>query len=329
MIHKMAFSARGLFRFEAEKPDGSRRVLAEWFDNNITDFGLDCLGGLSSGYVFNGCAVGSGNTPESNADLTLASFVAGSMTLLSGSDSASAQITTAPYYVAYKGTIRFAAGVAAGNLSEVGIPGNIATDATINGGTTLFSRALIKDGSGTPTVIEVLDDEILDVTYELRIYFPSGGADITGSYDMTIDGSVTSFSYTLRLTEVDQVGTGANLWPNRFRPFVPFRPTTQGFGIGYDGGVTNGDIGIITAGPAGSSTAWSTRSADSYVEGSYTKKFHFPLDLTKGNLSGGIKSMQLGFTVCAYQMQISPVVLKTSAKAFVVDFDVSWGRYAP
>ena len=66
-----------------------------------------------------------------------------------------------PYYRWAKVTWRFGQGVAAGNISEVGLGW---------GNSNLWNRALIKDANGNPTTITVLSDEYLDVVSEIRDY---------------------------------------------------------------------------------------------------------------------------------------------------------------
>src|SRR5690606_31940294 len=49
----------GRFKLEAERPDGQRRLLADWFPNLITNAGLNRIG-TSSGWL-TACAVGTGS----------------------------------------------------------------------------------------------------------------------------------------------------------------------------------------------------------------------------------------------------------------------------
>src|SRR5690606_8917143 len=98
--------------------------------------------------------------------------------------------SAAPYYTWMRKTFRFAAGVATGNLSEVGISW-LTTGA-------LFSRALILDSGGLPTTITVLADEVVDVTYEFRIMAKTddetGSVTFTGSIGGTYDWTMRSVS---------------------------------------------------------------------------------------------------------------------------------------
>src|SRR5690606_16896989 len=144
-----------------------------WFNNLILDQGLNQIGGSFNGSTLNNAFVGTGNAAPNVGDTQLQSLLATSNSILSVSASTSA---VSPYGASKTWVFRFNAGVAAGNLAEVGV-GNAAT--------LLFSRALIQDDLGNPTTFPVAGDEVLDVTYQLT-YFPPlddvlGTIEITGS----------------------------------------------------------------------------------------------------------------------------------------------------
>ncbi|GAG45715.1 unnamed protein product, partial [marine sediment metagenome] len=103
-----------------------------------------------------------------------------------------------PYYGSQTRTWRFDEGDAAGILAEAGIGrGNCNID-----GSDLWSRALIKDGAGDPTTIEVTANEWLDVSYQLRLY-PGHLIDDTGS--VLISGQ--SHDYVMRSSLVTSGAT--------------------------------------------------------------------------------------------------------------------------
>jgi len=159
----------GRYKIEAFTQGNPPRLLADWFDNLITDYGMNQAWDGANGRI-EYCSVGTGNTPPSYADTMLVAEKTKTRsysTHLNGSTS---------QYIYWRRTFQFNAGEAAGNLSEVGVGG-------YNAGT-LFSRALIKDAQGDPTTITVLPSEILQVTWELRLAKPetvSGTVDIEGS----------------------------------------------------------------------------------------------------------------------------------------------------
>jgi hypothetical protein len=142
--------------------DGSVRE-TEWFDNIVTDSGLN---GIGTTNMVARCYVGTGSTTPADTDTALTSFLAANS---SGGTPVSAASVSSPYYSKNTMVYRFAAGVAAGNISEIGI----APSGTVP--QPLFSHALVLDGGGSPTTVTVLSDEILDVTYEIRAYYPSAG----------------------------------------------------------------------------------------------------------------------------------------------------------
>lgn len=138
-ILELHTEVEGWFKFEAISEDGTRRVLADWFPNLITDQGLNQMGTLAT--WLNACQVGSGSTVPAVSDTQLVTRVAGTTTIQSTVQGIQ---STPPYYASRTRTYRFAAGVATGTLSEVGV----GTTATVGN---LYSRALILDGAGNPT----------------------------------------------------------------------------------------------------------------------------------------------------------------------------------
>lgn len=294
---------RGLFKFDAVRPDGRVRPLTGWFPNLITDIGLNRIG--SGGYLA-ACQVGTNNTAPTVNDSGLAGYRAGTTTQRSSSYSAT---TSAPYYGWKRITFRFGVGAASGNLAEVAI----ATGAAQSGSTN-FSRALILDEYGDPTTITVLSDEVLDVTYELRLY--PDLVDRTGT--VTISGS-GDHAYTLRASIVAN-----NLWGQ----YLGSKPSFDPFGGANTLAVFNGAIGAVTGGPSGNSGAvrpWTAAYGNNnlYVDGTGS----FGLD--QGNLPGYIKSVRYQTSLGAYQYELDPVIQKDSTNTLTLTQRISWARYTP
>ena len=297
--------AQGLFKIEAVKLDGSKRVLADWFPNLITDIGLERMA-ENSGY-FAWCQVGSGTTTPAVTDTALAERIAGSNTVATSS---SGTQSTAPYYAWGRRTIEFAEGVAAGNLSEVGM--GWATSGS------LFSRALILDGNGDPTTITVLSDEILQVTYEFRFYPKT--TDDTGQ--VTLTGNIGgTYDWIMRAANVTSTfdATGWGVGTAGLSQF----PTSNASGtIAYDG-----NIGDITTSPSGSSSNASSKSPTAYSAGSLTWQFSATWDLDRGNFATGIRSVRPAYTgIGTYQVQFDPAIPKTNSDTLTLTFSYSWGR---
>lgn len=291
-------SVRGFYKMEAvDMITGRRRVLADWFPNLITDNGLELIGS-AGGYYSNIC-VGSGNTAPSNSDTSLATFVAATSTAQTTS---SGNAGSAPWFGQFTFTYRFAAGVATGNLAEVGLgsPSN---------GTNLFSRALILDGGGSPTTITVLSSEALDVTYQLRNYAPV--SDATGS--VVISG--TTYAWTARASNAT-----AGTW----------QPLTA-----EQGGISavqcfNGAIGAVTSQPAGSSDNGSASSI-AYSAGSHQRDANCFFALNQGNLAGGLTAFRTSFGLISgrfgeAQIGFSPAIPKDASHTLNMVFRCAWGR---
>lgn len=319
----------GRFKIEAFRTDdagneipGTRRVAADWFNNLITDAGLNLIG--SGGRVGNlnsntgpwcTCGVGSGSTAPSASDTALQAQVARSNTWQS---TQSGTQGSAPYFGWKRQTYRFATGVAAGNLSEVGM------FSAMSGGT-CFSRALILDGGGSPTTITVLSDETLDVTYELRLY---PAADSTWS--ATIQG--VSYSGNVRAALVTQ-GSYMGFWSP---------------GEGQDQGASGGllintnvggaaitayetqTLGAVTGVPSGTAFPASLGATPAtYTPGNFYRDHAVVWGLSDGNAPGGIGSMRILSVLGTYQMNFTPKLPKDSTKVLTLNVRVSWARRTP
>lgn len=292
---------QGWFKLEAVKRDGTRRLLADWFPNLITNSGLEAV--AVGGYLGE-CLVGTGNTAPNVNDTALAAQVATTSTI---HDSVAAAQPGSPYYGAITNTYRFAEGVAAGNLAEVGV--GIASGS-------LFSRALILDGLGSPTTITVLIDEVLDVTYQLRLY-PSTEADVTDSIVI----SAVSYNYTLRASRVTD-GAGWTI------------SSAGDIAGGFAGGaVTAYDdvIGPITGSPAGTPGGASTTVNDAYSAASHQRDFTCTWDLDSANFGGGIKSVEARFGLSAarlgsMQIEFDTPLPKDNTKVLTLGFRQVWAR---
>lgn len=288
----------GRYKIEAVKADGSRRLLADWFNNLITDNGLNAIGHGAD--WFTSCSVGSGNTAPANSDTSLVSLVA---TTASITTSTGANSGGTPWFGSMTIVYRFPIGSATGNLSEVGIGAT---------STSLFSRALILDGGGSPTTITVLSSEALDVTYQLQQFSPA--SDVTGS--VTI--AAVSYAYTVRAANAN-----AGSWTPR--------------NIGDRGGVSstvvyNGTIGAVTGTPSGSSAVGGTTAISTYTDGNFFVDSTLSFGLADMNVSGGISAMKCVMGVSnsslgEYQYGFSPAIPKDSSHTMTLVIRHSWTRH--
>lgn len=292
---------QGWYKIEAIKADGTTRVLADWFPNLITNAGLNYMGN-NSGYLTY-CQVGSGTSTPQVTDTQLESRKATTSTQQSVTYFTQA---SSPYYFSASIRFRFDYGVAAGNLTEVGV----------GWGSTgsLFSRALILDSGGNPTTITVLSDEWLDVIYEFRMY-PSM-SDFTG----TINLAGITYNWTARsaYATTRSSTTTSNSW------FI--NSSGVNAGSGGNSSVRTGGLGALTSGPTGTSSSSTSLTILPYSNNSYERGISVTYGSSAGNLVGGIKSLQLLYGWGCYQIEFSPNIPKVSGQTLILNFKNSWAR---
>jgi hypothetical protein len=293
-VIKLQEQVAGWYKIEAVKADGSRRVAADWFPNLITDGGLNHI--ATNNNALEWVQVGTGSAAPIASDTQLASRVAGTNTTTAN---VSGIQPAAPYYGFRRITWRFGQGVAAGNLSEVGV----CWDSTAS----LFSRALILDPSGSPTTITVLADEFLDVTYEFRRY--PGIADITGT--VTLDGAVYNWvSRPASVAADDRWGMSGASLGGRMNSLLAAL-------------MNNTPITSITSEPSGSIVSW---SAKAYAADSHEVEFVITAAIGQANFN--IQSMQIigdGGTF-SYQFGFTPAIPKDNTKILTLEVKHSWAR---
>lgn len=283
--------ASGFFKIEAIKPDGSTRVLADWFPNLITNVGLDMLG--TNEDYFRSCSVGTGSTTPAFTDTGLSSFLANTTTKSSSSNGTN----SSPSYAWKRITYTFSIGAAAGNLSEVGIMGYSGN---------AFSHALILDGLGSPTTITVLGDEILSVTYEFRKYLPT--SDVTG----TVHLNGVDYAWICRASNAFSWGAS------------PTSDTTSIYYVYWFDGSIGADL---NSAPSGANNR-SDGNTDAYSTGTYTRTGNSFIGITEGNYSGGIGALTFSSpNQYQYQIGFTPKIPKDNTMNLSLSFAHSWSRH--
>lgn len=306
-------SVCGFYKFEAtDESTGDKRILADWFPNLITNNGLNLL--ATSGSYIAVCQVGTGSSVPSVSDTALANKIASNS---SGVSFASGTTTSAPYYTWIRNVYRFNAGVATGNISEVGVSPFESTTGN------LFSRALVTDSESNPISITVLANETLDVTYELRYYAPV--SDIVGTF--TTDG--TEFSWVSRAMNCDEnthLGWGIQDSGAGSFGYVMSEFSTYSW-LSFAGiRAYSGAIGGITGAPGGSSVMGSITS-NAYITDSYYADHVVSFGISTANYAGGIGAVAGRMGIGSYQLGFTPYIPKTSDDTFSITIRHSWGRY--
>lgn len=282
------------FKLIAHKGDGVPTRETDWFNNIVLDAGLERM---SVGTWISRCCVGTGNTTPAVTQTALASFLASTTSI--NSTSTELQTTTTPYYRGVTLTWRFSEGVAAGNISEVGMGW---------GNTTLWNRALVLDANGNPTTITVLSDEYLDVVAEIREY-PT--LSTTGSFSLVgkLGAAISTHTYAGSPFMTTPVDTFAQITSANLAIFS---------------GIKNDSV---TATPATAVGTTNSRS-DSYpTSTSIQTVFTCALAIANGTHQSFRVQMSGLLGTLHYKFQISPTITKTSAQIMTYTTTMTWGRY--
>lgn len=303
---KIPQTVAGRFKMEAFRVDengnevpGSRRLAADWFDNLIVNAGLNRMG--TNGDYLSNCLVGSGSADPLPTDTQLQARVASSNTINTTVNGNNAS----PRYGWKRNTYRFAVGVAAGNLSEVGVGWS---------STACYSRARILDGSGNPTTITVLGDEVLDVTYELRSYINE--ADI--SFNVTISG--TNYACVMRPANIGTNSLGVQLGDS-------VTVNAQNRANGARVWETN-VLGAVTGSPSGAPEA-GTYVNVAYVADTFYVNHTLTFGLNVGNFSTGIGALVVSNTFCDFQTSFTPKIPKNASNVLTLQVRSTWSRHVP
>lgn len=318
--HPLKVGVKGFYKIQVIRADGSVKRELE-FENLITDWGLNSMFTIT-GRRITYFGVGTSNATPAVTDVALGNFLARVQITSAISNTNSGAIPTpwnqSRFYA------RFNAGVAAGNISEIGV--GIDNGSAI----TTFSRALIVDGVGNPTTITVLSDEYLDVYYYLRVYPPTG--DVTG----TIMDGATAYNYTIRANNVLNSSWSGTGWTIAIVPVLP-RAGVAGSWVYGPSGVLN-DIFTQPSGTTNITSTLVIGSSDrgSYVSGSFTNTVRWRYALDAHNIAGGIKILRFGlgyvgneFADAAsdtFKIEFDPPIPKTSSDIMDIGFSLTVAR---
>ncbi len=177
----------------------------------------------------------------------------------------------------------------------------------------MCSRALILDGSGNPTTITVLADEVLDVTYELRYYISE--ADV--NFNVLISG--VTYACVCRPANLgenigSQVGNNVTInTSDRANGVKAFATNVLGPVTGQPGAVTDEYTLAYTN--------------ETYVTGTYYRSHVVTAGLNTANPSGGIGSIRVDNSFCDWQINFTPKIPKDATKVLTLNVRSAWGRH--
>lgn len=308
------FTVGGHYNLCAISPDGSRRPLGE-FDNLITNTALDWIGKpppFGSGVYYQSCLMGlcylgTGVTAPAYTDTKMTVF--GTANSTTGSNTyTSTYVAGSPSIWQYVMTYTFAAGVATGTWSEIGV-GPAASGGAITlepSPPYLLSHALIVDGGGSPTTISVLASEQLVVTYTLQLYFSN------------VQTAYTPFM-------INTTSTSGSIMPGRISQINTTFPTA-GAGNGLLLYLATGTFGAITGYPTGTLSPQVSGTSASYTTGNY----YLTINTTTPVNSNFVNTWSMIYVESSaghFQMSVSPSVVIGAGMSFTFQYNVSWSRH--
>lgn len=301
----------GIFTLRVYR-NGQLRQTVGPFDNLVLNQGLDILcggqipGDSSTNFVMNYVDVGTGTNTPTISDTTLQSPL-GNVQILSSQGGAT-YVAGPPAYHTVTYVYTYPLGALVGNISEIGVGGSsTGYNPPIPRPFHLFSRALIVDGGGSPTVVSLTSADQLVVTYEVRRYL-----DLT-----TNTGSVTisSVNYATQ-TQIYAVNSAFS------------SPAAQPpYSVSYFGAYTTQTLVTPTTATipgSGVLRGSSDMSFDSYANGSFFRTCSAVLSPSGWTSSIGSISLSLWGR---WQIVMTPVIPKTADNALTLHFSFSFTQY--
>jgi hypothetical protein len=267
---------------------GEVRYEGEWFDNLVTDIGLERMG---TGAFLTRCHIGSGTSAPAVSDTGLQSPLGESSTVTSDTTGTAA---SAPHYGWRRKTFRFTAGVGTGTVSEVSI-------GWATGNASAFSRALL------PSPITKLSTDILDITYELRSLAPAADA----SFNCVI--ASVAHACASRAAVVNSISA----WTPDDQAVTPESALCY-----------SGALGGVTAFPGGTEVAATSFSALPYVANSKQRRIQLDWNTDVANFAEGVRSIYVRTSIGTFQCEFTPPINKVGPpqRSLRLTVFVSWAR---
>jgi hypothetical protein len=276
-----------------------------WFKNLILDSGLDFFGNtsepLSTSTAYYFCKVGTGSIAPSFGQTGLQNQIA-EISL------ASVTITDPPpppdYIIQHTAFYNFPIGGVLGTIAEIGV-------GWVSGSGSLFSRALILDGSGNPVTISLTPIDQLQVYY--RLNFVPSATDFSGSF--TVAG--TTYTYTGRRANIS--GFVSYAYPK------DFNGASGSDCIAYG---TDFALGPITGFPTGTSLGTNTsKTFNNYITSNYYLDITYTWARPNANATGGIKGLVVNiYNGNNFQVLLNQGIPKNNTRILNLVIRNSWNR---
>lgn len=315
----------GQFRCVVKDKDGNIKTDTGYFDNLITNGGLDRL--MTSANCVWYAHVGTGSSTPDVTQTQLTTFLASRVYDSNGTRS---NLGSPTYEVTKSVQFSFALGAITGNITEIG------TSWGSTGTSGLFSRTLILDGSQNPTSLTITSNDQLIIYYTLKILPPVadsvqivniGGVDTTVTIrPQRINGGFLSIASAIfygsgdyadyRLFNYSHITTGSYYaYVAGSGQTLPAITNTTNYGTSF---------GSYPANSYASSVA-------TYTPGTFFRDYTITLESNAGNVSGGISLFQsagisVGIPALIFAAHFNPPIAKDATKRLTLTFRQSVAR---
>lgn len=304
----------GEVRFIVKRDDGSIKEDTGFQKNLILNQGLNFLG-KDLGSMFEKCAIGSGNTTPVATQTRLDSFLAVQAGAINSSkydyvpDASNTYKTNQVYKYVFTGLNNV-------NVSEVGLASATSIDSISH---SLHTRALLKDISGAPTTITILQGEILEVYYKLWVVYSTLDTEFVVNM-LDGKGGVTPYNTKVRNQEV-----GVAMFYN----YIGSHLYAMSVGDNYINPSSADLVGITAKRPEGLKRYGSMDRAP-YIKDSYKRVLI--LNIATADANSPIRTFSILTSMGAWQIRFGSVaddspIPKTNLRTLSMPFEFSWGRY--
>lgn len=318
----------GEFRCVVKRADGSTKIDTGYQKNLILNQGLDFFGAGNGADMMEYCVIGSGNSQPIYTQNKLDTAITG----VSGADFSTKYDYDAArddnLYKTNKVRKYSFTGLNNVNISEVGLASSYSDTTNYY----LCTRALIKDSSGNPTTITVLNGEKLEIYYKLWAVFDT--TDKMGAINL-LDGMGGSLSYKYIVRPANVGVTDPLVGGNAFSDSIgnPIYYLNRSSKRGFH--VSEADIQTISSMPYNVKSYFSTSdnfpvSRSSYIKGTY--KMVLTVNAPTGAFNQRITSLFLYTSFGSWQISLKSTsdnsgFTKTSTQTLSIPIEFSWGRY--
>jgi len=282
------------FQIQKFRSDGLITYQGPVFKNTVLTCGLDALAQYKFSQLISTINVGEGHTLPTTDDTELEMFVGATSNMSSAWNFS--YYYQEPARLEGLGIFEFPVGAIVGDISEVALSNSAHSN--------LFNRQLIRDVTGIPTPVGVLETEGLRVGANVFIYLADQLDDPPMSLDFLFEGEAIPASKEINVSNM-----------------------SAGVLRDYSASPGNFDVWLSTetTGWANPGTKIPTDIAQEYTPGSFTQEFK--LNMAAGEYVGEVNSIYVGwsnFPFSVYRLENSIDI----SNIYVLELQLvrSWGR---